>query len=75
MKHVLLMKHVILMKQVLLMKHVLYSESNNIEFVTGNENNEIIENLFDSLFPKYQKDLEESMKGREFVFDCVNLLY
>ena len=36
--------------------------------VTGNETNEIIEELFDSLLQKYQKCLEESIKGSECFF-------
>ena len=37
----------------------------------GNETDEIIEDLFDSLLQRYQKNLYESMRGSEFVFDCV----
>ena len=40
----------------------------------GNETNEIIKKLFNSFLQKYQ-GLEESMKGSEFVFDSVDLLY
>ena len=35
----------------------------------------IIDELFESLFQNYQKDLEESMRGSNFVFDSVDLLY
>ena len=49
----------------------MYSKSNNIEILIGNETDTII----DSLLQKYQKGLEESMKGSEFVFDSVDLLY
>ena len=41
----------------------------------GSETDEIIEELFDSLLQKYQKNLEESTRGSEFVFDSVNSLY
>ena len=41
----------------------------------GNETNEIIEKLFNSLLQKYQKGLEESMKGSEFETDSVDLLH
>ena len=41
----------------------------------GNETGEIIETLFESLLQNYQKDLEESMRGSEFVFDSIDLLY
>ena len=43
--------------------------------MTGNGTNEIIEKPFDSLLQKYQKGLEESMKGSEIVFDSVDLLH
>ena len=45
------------------------------ETMIGSETNEVIEELFQSLLQRYQEGLEESMKGREFVFDGVNSLY
>ena len=36
---------------------------------------EVIEELFQSLVSRYQIGLETSMKGSDFVFDCVHLLY
>ena len=53
----------------------MHTKSDNIEMMIGNETNEIIEELFDSLLQKYQKGLEESMKGSELIFDSVDLLY
>ena len=41
----------------------------------GSETDEIIEKLFESLLQSYQKDLEESIRGREFDFDSIDLLY
>ena len=41
----------------------------------GNETNEIIEELFDSLLQNYKKGLEEKMKGSDFLLDSVDLLY
>ena len=49
----------------------MYSKSNNIEILIGNETDTII----DSLLQKYQKGREESMKGSKFVFNSVDLLY
>ena len=43
--------------------------------IIGFETDDIIENLFESQLQKYQKGLEESMKGSEFLFDGVDLLY
>ena len=40
----------------------------------GNETNEIIKELLNSLLHKHQEGLEESMRGSEFVFDNVDLL-
>ena len=42
--------------------------------MTGDETDEIIKELFESLLQRYQEGLEESMKGSEFVFDSVDLL-
>ena len=55
--------------------HTMHSKSDNMEILIGNETDEIIEDLFDSLLQRYQKGLEESMNGSEFVFDNVDSLY
>ena len=41
----------------------------------GSETDEIINELFESFLQRYQEGLEESMRGREFIFDCVDALY
>ena len=38
----------------------------------SNETEKIIEDLFYSFLQRYQKKLEKSMTGSEFVFDSVN---
>ena len=53
----------------------LRAKGNHIEIMMGNETDETIEKLFKSLLQNYQKDLEESVRGREFNFDSVDLLY
>ena len=53
----------------------MHTKSDNIEIMIGNETNEIIKEIFPSLLQKYQKGFEEKMKGSEFVFGSVNLLY
>ena len=53
----------------------MHSKSDNIEIAIASETDEIIENLFDLFLQRYQKGLEESMKGSEFVFDGVDSLY
>ena len=50
-------------------------KSDNTEIMMGNETDEIIEELFEPLLERYEERLEESMRGSEFVFDGVNLLY
>ena len=53
----------------------MHTKSNNIDIMVGSETNEIIINLFDSFLQKYQERLEESMRGSEFVYDSVGVLY
>ena len=53
----------------------MHTRSNNVEIMDGSETNEIIEDLFESLLQKYQEGLEESMRGSEFVYDSVDVLY
>ena len=52
----------------------MHSKSDNIEIVINDEANEVIKELSDSLKNRYQNNLE-SMKGNEFFFDYVQLLY
>ena len=54
---------------------IMHTKSNNIEFMIGSDTNVTIEELFKSLFQRYQESLEEKMRGSEFVFDGVNVLY
>ena len=53
----------------------MHTEKRNIEIMMGNESDEIIEELCESLLQKYQEGLEESMRGSEFIRDSVDLLY
>ena len=52
----------------------MHSKSDNIEIMINNEADVITNELFDSLKNRYQNNLE-SMKGSEFVFNYVHLLY
>ena len=45
----------------------MHTKSDNIEIMIGNETDEIIKKLFESLLQKYQEGLEKSMKGSEFI--------
>ena len=53
----------------------MYSKSDNTDIVIYDKADEVIQDLFQSPFSKYQIGLEISMKGRDFIFDCVNVLY
>ena len=46
-------------------------KSDSIKIMIGNETDEIIRELFESLLQRYQKDLEDKMKESEFVFGRV----
>ena len=52
---------------------IIRTKSNNIEIMMGNERDE--KEPFQSLLQKYQEDLEDRMRGTEFVFHSVDLLY
>ena len=43
--------------------------------MVGSETNEIIKDLLESFLQKYREGLEESMRGSEFVYDSVDVLY
>ena len=54
--------------------HTMHTKGDNIEIMMGSERDEIIEELFKSLLQRYQEGLEKSMRGSEFIFDCVDAL-
>ena len=41
----------------------------------GDDNDDIIEQLFESLLQKYEENLRDKMRGSDFEFDGVNFLY
>ena len=50
--------------------------SDNIKFTSyTNDANEVLNELFESLLSRYQDNLETSMRGSEFIFDLVQLVY
>ena len=53
----------------------MHTRSNNVEVMVGSETKEIIMKLFESFLQKYQEKLEESMRGSQFVYDSVDVLY
>ena len=48
---------------------VVHSKSDNVELMINYKDDEVIEELFQSLLSPYQIGLETSMKGSEFIFD------
>ena len=56
-------------------QRVMHSKSNNVEFMSYDNVNEVVNELFQSLLSRYQIDLETSMRGNDFIFDLIQLLY
>ena len=54
---------------------IMYTRSDNIETMFDDDNDDIIEQLFESLLQKYEEHLQNKMRGSEFEFDGVNFLY
>ena len=52
-----------------------HTKSDNIEIMMRSETHEIIKELLEYRFQRYQEVLEESMKGSKFIFDSVEVLY
>ena len=53
----------------------MHSNSDNMKLTTYNDSNEVVNELLESLCSKYQDNLETSMKGSDFIFDSVQLMY
>ena len=53
------------------------TKNHDIEIMMGNETDEIIDKLFESLLKNYQKDLEEESirRASNFIFDSIDLLH
>ena len=54
---------------------IMYTRSDNVEIMFGDDNDDIIEQLFESLLQKYEENLQNKMRGSEFEFDGVNFLH
>ena len=53
----------------------MHAKSDNIEFMSYDNANDIVDELFELLHSRYQGNLETTMEGGYFVFDSVQLLY
>ena len=54
---------------------VIHSRSNNLNFISYIDAKEFVNKLFESLRSRYQGNLETSMRGNDFIFDSVQLMY
>ena len=54
---------------------IMHTRSDNIEVMIGDDNDDIIEELFKSFIQKYEENLQNKMRGSDFEFDGVNFLY
>ena len=54
---------------------IMHTKSDNIEIMIGDDNDDVIEELFKSLLKGYEENLQNKMRGSEFEFDDVNFLY
>ena len=53
----------------------MYSMSDNIKFTSYNDTNKVVNELFESLLLIYQDNLETLIRGTNFIFDSVQLMY
>ena len=56
-------------------KRIMHTKSDNTEIRIGDDTNDVIKELFKSFLQRYQETLQEKIRGSEFEFDGVNLLY
>ena len=54
---------------------IMYTRSDNVEIMFGDDHDDIIEQPFESLLQKYEENLQNKMKGSDFEFDGGNFLY
>ena len=50
------------------------SYGDNIEIKNNDIVDKVVQELFQSLISKYENDLEKSIKGSGFIFDCIHVL-
>ena len=54
---------------------IMHTKNDNTEIMIGSDTNEVIKELFKSFLQRYQESLQEKMRGSEFEFDGIHLLY
>ena len=55
-------------------EHVMHSKNDNIEFTIYDNVDEVIKKISELLLKRHRIELETSMRGSDFIFDCVHLL-
>ena len=55
--------------------HIMHTRSDNIEIMIGDDNDDVIEELFKLFLKRYEENLQNKMRGSEFEFYGVNFLY
>ena len=55
--------------------NVMHTKSDNKKFMTYDNVDDIVEELFETFLSRYQDNLERGIEDNEFVFDSVQLLY
>ena len=54
---------------------IMHTKSDKKEIMIGSDTNEVIKELFKSFVRRYQESLQEKMRGSDFEFDGIHLLY
>ena len=49
--------------------------TSKVKFKSYNDANEVVNELFESIHSRYLGNLETSMRGNDFIFDSVQLMY
>ena len=52
----------------------MYSKSNNTEFMTEDNANDVVDELFELLLPRYQIDLETLTKENDFILIVLSVV-
>ena len=56
-------------------EHLMHLKSDKIKFMLYDNTNEVVNELFEPLLSRYEFGLEKSMRGSDFIFDSIQLLF
>ena len=54
---------------------IMHTKSDNMQNMIGSDTSDVIKKLFKSFLQRYQEGLQEKMRGSDFEFDGIHLLY